>query len=124
MKFQSSDETKAPQPQPSGRPILRRVLFVLACMATLLALVYTVEKIRGRRAWENCRRELEPKEHPRLGRLHPPPVPDEQNIFKAPQMAEWFVKDSAARREGGPTSIGPLPPLRSALWQYQSGADS
>jgi hypothetical protein len=23
----------------------------------------------------------------------PPPVPDEQNIFKAPKMAEWFVKD-------------------------------
>src|SRR6185503_15072717 len=71
------------------------VLFVIACAITLVALLYTVENVRGKRAWENCRRELEAKSASLDWAAYiPPPVPDEQNIFKAPQMAEWFVRDS------------------------------
>ena len=33
--------------EPSGRLIFRRVLFVLACVATLLAVFYTVAKAHG-----------------------------------------------------------------------------
>src|SRR5438034_1883000 len=77
------------------RPILRRVAFVLACLATLLALFYTEEKGRGKRTWENCRRELEAKgEILDWAAYIPPSVPDEQNIFKAPKIREWFVKES------------------------------
>jgi hypothetical protein len=44
----------------SGR-VMRRGLFVLACLATLIGLFYAVENWRGKRAWEQCRREQEAK---------------------------------------------------------------
>src|SRR5262245_52543833 len=37
----------------------RRALLSLAALATLIGTFYTVENWRGRRAWENCKRELE-----------------------------------------------------------------
>jgi len=71
----------------------RRVLISLAVLATLIAIFYAEEDWRGKRAWENCKRELEAK---RMvldwDRFIPPPVPDEQNVFKAPEMTEWFVR--------------------------------
>jgi hypothetical protein len=76
----------------SGWRWLRRVLITLAVLATLIAAFYTEEDWRGKRAWENCQRELEAK-----GMLLdwnasiPPAVPDEQNFFKVPKMQEWFV---------------------------------
>ena len=75
-----------------GWRILRRVLITLAIIATLVALIYTEENWRGKRAWERCRQQLEAQ-----GAIFdwntriPPPVPDEQNIFKAPKMTAWFV---------------------------------
>ena len=75
-----------------GWRILRRVLISLAVFATLIALFYTEEDWRGKRAWESCRRELEAKGAVfDWGTRIPPPVPDDQNIFKAPKMARWFV---------------------------------
>ena len=104
---------------PDGRPTLvrralRRVLnkrmvprylFCLACLATLLAASYAVENWRGKRAWEKCRRELEAKgEVLDWKAFIPAPVPDEQNVFKAPKMTEWFVRNSlAAAISGGAT---------------------
>ncbi len=78
--------------------VWRRVIFWAACLATIVALFYSEEKVRGKRAWEKCRLELEAKG----ARLEwatyiPPPVPDEQNIFKAPKMSGWFVKESSAQ---------------------------
>jgi hypothetical protein len=76
-----------------------RALVVLAAFATLVAAFYLEENWRGKRAWENCRRELEAK-----GMLLdwnayiPPAVPDDQNFFKAPKMQEWFVKNPNATR--------------------------
>src|SRR5690349_4072194 len=37
----------------------RRFLVGLAVFATLMAIFYTEENWRGKRAWENCKRELE-----------------------------------------------------------------
>lgn len=66
-----------------------------AVLITLGAVFYAEENWRGKRAWENCKRELEAKganfEWPAY---IPAPVPDEQNIFKAPQMTEWFVRSN------------------------------
>jgi hypothetical protein len=101
-------------PATNRRRIPGRILFILACLATLLAGFYTVENIRGRRAWETCRHELEAK-----GALLdwaayiPPPVPDEENIFKAPGMAQWFVKNSMSEMNQpyGPGHIRVVPPV-------------
>jgi len=75
--------------------VMRRALFGLACLATLTGLFFAVEDWRGKRAWEQCRREQEAKgEVLDWTALIPAPVPDDQNIYKAPKMAEWFVKGS------------------------------
>jgi hypothetical protein len=77
--------------------VMRRWLFVLACLATLTGLFYAVENWRGKRAWEKCRRELEAKgEVLDWKAFIPASVPDDQNVFKAPKIAEWFVRKSWA----------------------------
>ncbi len=73
---------------------VRRALIGLAIFATLVAIFYTEENWRGKRAWENCKRELEAKgAELDWNKLIPPPLPDDQNFFKAPKMAEWFGKN-------------------------------
>jgi tetratricopeptide (TPR) repeat protein len=60
---------------------VKRSLFALACFATLVALVYAEENWRGKRAWENYRREWEARgEKFDLKDYIPPPVPNEQNL--------------------------------------------
>lgn len=72
----------------------RRVLVSLAVLATLTAIFYAEENWRGQRAWDKCKRELEAKgEVVDWSAFIPKPVPDDQNIYKAPRMAEWFVRD-------------------------------
>ncbi|HEY9174636.1 MAG TPA: hypothetical protein VI136_20310 [Verrucomicrobiae bacterium] len=72
---------------------MRRTLVGTAIFATLLAVFYAEENWRGRRAWEQCKRDLKAK-----GELLdwkdciPAPIPDDENIIKAPKMAEWFIK--------------------------------
>ena len=92
--------------------LTRRSLFVLACLATLVGLFYAVENWRGQRAWEKCRRELEARgEVLNWDALIPPPVPDDQNIYKAPRMTEWFVKASwTAKSTGEHSSTDPGKP--------------
>src|SRR5674476_17557 len=81
----------------SGWQILRRLLITSAILATLLAIFYAEEDWRGKRAWDNCKRELEAKGVVLdWDKFIPPPVPDGQNFFKAPKMREWFVKNSNA----------------------------
>ncbi len=68
-----------------GWRILRRVLISLAILATLIAVFYTEEDWRGKRAWENYKRELEAKgEKFDWQAFVPPSVPDGQNFFTAP----------------------------------------
>jgi hypothetical protein len=65
--------------------LLRRRFLVLGCLATLIALFYTVENWRGCRAWQTYKRDQEAKsERFDLVSLAPPPVPDDQNFFETP----------------------------------------
>ncbi len=88
------------------------MLLGMAVLATLIAIFYTEENWRGQRAWAQFRRELEAQ-----GQVFdwatriPPPVPDDQNFYKAPQMAAWFVgrgTNDLGRRLANPvtSSIG------------------
>jgi len=73
---------------------IRRTLTGLAILATLAAIFYTEEDWRGKRAWENCKRDLEAKgEDLNWSDYIPAPVPDDQNFFTAsPKIALRFVK--------------------------------
>ncbi len=60
----------------------RRTLVGFAILATLVAIFYAEENWRGKRAWENCKRELEAKGAVLdWNKYIPPPVPDDQNFF-------------------------------------------
>ena len=75
-----------------SRKILQRYIFALVCFVTVIATVYAVENWRGKRAWMAYKRNLEAKGAMLdWSAFVPPPVPDEQNIFKAPHMEEWFL---------------------------------
>ncbi len=77
----------------SGWRILRRILTGLAILATLIAIFYAEEDWRGKRAWENCKRELKAKGVVMdWEKLIPPRVPDDQNFFKfSNKIAYSFV---------------------------------
>lgn len=97
--------------------VARSLLVSGAVLATLAAGFYAEENWRGKRAWEKCRQTLEAQ-----GRVFdwntriPPPVPDDENFFSAPKMAEWFAgrrtNDLSRRLEnpithsvGGPNTV-------------------
>jgi hypothetical protein len=74
---------------------LRRLLFACLVLAVLIALGYTLENWRGRRAWEQCKRDLEAKsEVLDWAAFCPKPAPDAQNMMAVPLVESWFVKDS------------------------------
>jgi hypothetical protein len=71
---------------------LKRMLFALACFATLIALFYAEEDWRGKHAWEKFKREWEAKgEHFDFASVIPPPVPDEQNFALTPVVASSYL---------------------------------
>lgn len=71
---------------------LRRWFFCVAALVTLIGLFYAEEDWRGKRAWEACKRDMEIKGFEMDWAKHiPEPVPDDQNIFKVPEMQKWFV---------------------------------
>jgi len=71
----------------------RRALIGLAVLSTLIAVFYAEENWRGKRAWEQCKRDLEAKgEVLDWSAYIPAPIPDDENIIKAPKMTEWFVR--------------------------------
>lgn len=62
--------------------LLQRRFFVLAVLATLIALAYAVENWRGHHAWTQFQRDWEAKgERFTLADLMPPAVPDAENFF-------------------------------------------
>src|SRR5215469_14558984 len=92
--------TETPQPKSRWR-FVRRILIALAILATLVAIFYTEEDLRGKRAWENYKAKLTAQgAELDWDKFIPPPVPDDQNIFKAPHMQEWFVKNPNATNNG------------------------
>ena len=75
-----------------GVRVFRWLLIGLGVLILLGASFYPVENLRGKRAWQRCQRELRARgEVLDWGAFVPDPVPDDQNIFKAPKMSEWFV---------------------------------
>ncbi|MEI6192846.1 MAG: hypothetical protein WCS42_00790 [Verrucomicrobiota bacterium] len=85
---------------PSDKPpqrIVRRWVITVVCLAVLVAVFYAEEDWRGKRAWDNCQRELAAKGMVLdWNACIPPNVPEEQNLFKAHKMTEWFVKNRTA----------------------------
>lgn len=76
-----------------GWRILRRGMVGLAVLVTLIAIFYTEENWRGKRAWLKCKAELEAKGVVLdWNKYIPPSLPDDQNFFGDSRMAEWFIK--------------------------------
>ncbi len=74
-----------------SRRTMRRILISLAVVITLVTIIYTKVNQRGDRLLEQSKQELKDKgEVLDWSAYMPAPVPDDQNIFKAPKMAEWF----------------------------------
>jgi hypothetical protein len=73
---------------------LRRALIGLAIFITLITVFYTEENWRGKRDWENCRRDLEAKGVVLdWDKYIPPTLPDDQNFYTAStNIALRFVK--------------------------------
>ncbi|HWW00557.1 MAG TPA: hypothetical protein VNZ64_12735 [Candidatus Acidoferrum sp.] len=66
---------------------LRRFLFVVVCLVTLIALAYAEENWRGKHAWQKYLSESEAKgEKFNLASLAPAPVPDEKNFALTPLL--------------------------------------
>jgi len=64
---------------------LKRSLFVLACVVTLVAIFYAEEDWRGWHAWNRFKQAWAAKgEHFDLASVVPPPAPDEQNFAMTP----------------------------------------
>ncbi len=83
----NSTETNTKKPRPKWR-WLKRGLFAMVVLITLLAAVVVFENWRGRRAWANYRAELEAKgEVLDWRKLVPQNIPDEQNFAKTPLLA-------------------------------------
>ncbi len=77
-----------------SRGNVRRLLVVLAVLATLWAAFVVEENWRCKRDWENYKRTLQAKgEWHEWDEFVPPPVPDEENVFKAPHIAECFTRN-------------------------------
>src|SRR6266542_4871382 len=73
--------------------MIRRCLFVLACLVTSLALYHAEENWRGRRTWKKYRQELAARgERLDYREFIPKPVPDNQNFATTPFVQSWFEK--------------------------------
>jgi hypothetical protein len=85
MEMNMNETTKSGK----GWRILRRIAIVLAVLATLVAVLVTEENWRGKRAWENYKRQAEARgEKLDWSAFVPANVPDDQNFFAAPIVAE------------------------------------
>ena len=70
---------------------LKRSLFGLACLATLIALAYAEEDWRGWHAWNHFKHEWEAKgEKFDFASVIPSAVPDEQNFALTPVVASCY----------------------------------
>ncbi len=71
---------------------LKRSLFGLACLATLIALFYAEEDWRGWHDWNQFKHQWEAKgEKFDFKDFVPPPVPDDQNFAFAPVVATSYA---------------------------------
>lgn len=78
---------------------VKRLLFCVACVATLAGLFYAEEDWRGRRAWRNYVNEWSARgEFFELKDIVPPPVPEDRNFAMTP-VAQTFY-DFILTRDG------------------------
>src|SRR5580698_9105038 len=74
--------------------LLRWGLIGLAVLATLVAVLVTEENWRGKRDWEAYKRAAEARgERLDVASVIPPAVPDDQNFFGAPIVAEYLESE-------------------------------
>jgi hypothetical protein len=106
----------------------RRFIFGVVCVATLAALFIGEENLRGKWAWERCKRELEAQgEHMDLSA--PPQIPDDQNFAMSPPvkaLTDYFESWSKPQPVKPATTMGelrtdPVPPPLAALTRQFSG---
>jgi hypothetical protein len=75
------------------KKLVRRFLFVVVCLVTLVALSIAIENWRGKAAWMKYQGERMAKgDRFEWSAIVPPPVPDDQNVAAAPVFAELFPK--------------------------------
>ena len=90
---------------------LRRILFGLVCLVTLIALFYAEENWRGKHAWGKYKREQEAKgEEFDLKSIVPPSVPDDQNFAMTPIWVEEISGTDGSRKS------------REMVWEQSGGA--
>ena len=78
------NETQKSDLERPSRQIQRRALIALASLVTLVAIFYLEEDWRGKRAWENCKSEVEARGVVLdWNKIIPTPVPDDQNFYTA-----------------------------------------
>ncbi len=94
----NSPATPSSAPKPAsllrflGHFLLRPGVIIVAVIIALPVLFYSEENWRGKRAWEDCKRQMEAKGAVLDWSAYIPPfVPEDQNFFAAPNMARWFV---------------------------------
>lgn len=79
------------------KTILWRTSIAVAIIAIIASFFYAEEDSRGRAAWQKVEQEINARgESLNWKDYIPPPVPDNQNFFKAPMMTEWFVHSTNA----------------------------
>jgi hypothetical protein len=75
------------------KKIVRWMLFVVACLITLVALFYGEEDWRGKHAWDTYQREREARgDSFEWSSIIPPAVPDGENFAAIPLFAGLFPK--------------------------------
>jgi hypothetical protein len=88
------------------KSLFRRLLFISLGLVVLVALFYAEEDWRGKRAWENYKREWEAKgEKFDWQAFVPPAVPNDQNFFTAPiftNMLNGKIEMTPYGNDGGP----------------------
>ena len=90
--------------------VARVLLFLFFCLATLVALLYSVENWHGRRALNQFKAELQARGEPLLWQaIVPPAIPDDRNFAMTPLLKplldyertshglEWRSSDDAAK---------------------------
>jgi hypothetical protein len=101
--------------------IIRRMLITLAGLITLLALFITEENWRGKRAWENYKREWEAKgEKFDWHAFVPPSVPDDQNFFTTSFFTNLLKSETAMSLAW---SEGSYPTNRPGYWAKSTVTD-
>jgi hypothetical protein len=107
----------------SGWRIVRRIFIGVAMLATLIAIFYTEEDWRGKRAWENYKHEWEAKgEKFDWQAFVPPSVPDDQNFFTAPiftNMRSGKILMSPYGNDGSPDFHRDASRSGSAIYRMQ-----